>query len=94
MEPVETVFQAWSFTQEELIGARQISADHRRYLQTLLADAAAAKLRLQCDPYKPLNFIQEEAFTTGQIELLMMLLDDSGQKVARPKPVVKQPEAS
>lgn len=90
MEKVETSFVAYKFNTEEIKAARQISPEHRMYLQTLLADAAESKLNLTLDPYKPLVFTQEEAYLRGQMDILNMLLSEDS--VSRPKNAVKQPE--
>lgn len=86
MEKIETTFEAWKFTSEELPAARGISIEHRRYLQTLLADAAEQKLALKLDPYRPLVFTQEEAYLRGQMDILVMLLND--EQISRPKKAV------
>lgn len=86
MEKLETSFQAYKFTPEELAAARVTSPEHRLYLQTLLSDAAESKLALKLDPYKPLIFTQEDAYLRGQMDILAMLLSDDA--VARPKNAV------
>lgn len=87
MEKIETSFEAWKFTPDEMQAARNISPEHRRYLQTLLADAAEQKLALKLDPYKPLIFTQEEAYIRGQLDILVMLLNDD--QISRPKSAVQ-----
>lgn len=86
MEKVETSFEAWRFTEEEMQAARQMSPEHRMYLQTLLADAAEEKMRLNLDPYHPLLFVQQEAYTRGQMDILAMLLNEGS--IVRPKNAV------
>ena len=89
MQIRETSFVAYKFTEEELKAARQISPEHKMYLQTVLSDAAESKLALTLDPYKPLLFTQEEAYLRGQMDILVMLLSD--EAVSRPKNAVTQP---
>ncbi len=90
MERIETSFTAYKFTEEQLKAARQISPEHRMYLQTLVCDAAESKMALTLDPYKPLLFTQAEAYIRGQMDILNMLLSD--EIVSRPKNAVTQPE--
>lgn len=87
MQPMETSFVAFTFTEEEMKVARQISPEHKMYLQTLMCSAAESKLALKLDPYKPLEFVQEEAYTRGQMDILAMLLND--EEISRPKNAVQ-----
>jgi hypothetical protein len=89
MELKETSFISWRFSEEEMVAARQISQEHRMYLQTLLSDAAESKLALKLDPYRPLIFTQEEAYTRGQMDILAMLLND--ETISLPKNAVPEP---
>ena len=86
MEKVETSFEGYKFTPEELEQARKTSFEHRCYLQTILCDAAEEKVRLKYDPYKPLEYVQAEAYLRGQMDILAMLLNDT--QVNRPKNAV------
>jgi len=92
MKQLEHSFEAWSFTEEEIPLVRHISEEHRRYLKTILADAAEEKLRIPFDPYKPLLFAQHEAYLRGQMDILAMLISDSD--LARPKLVAAAEDAS
>lgn len=94
MEKTETSFEAWRFTPEELPVVRSISEEHRRYLKTLLSDAAEQKLRISLDPYKPLLFVQEDAYLRGQMDILAMLLNESQTQISRPKNAVVVPDSS
>ena len=82
-ERIETSFQAYNLTEEELQHARNVSPEQRMYYQTLLASAAEEKLAEEYDPLNPLRFAQREAYLRGQIDILNMLL--SSNSVVRPK---------
>jgi len=82
-ERIETSFQAYNLTEEELQHGRAIGPEQRMYYQTLLASAAEEKLAEEYDALNPLRFAQREAYLRGQIDILNMLL--GANSVVRPK---------
>jgi hypothetical protein len=73
----------FTFTEEEMSLARQLTLEQRCYYQTLMADAAQEKLGAMFDPYKPQLFLQQEAYLRGQIDILNMLLSEG--TIVRPR---------
>lgn len=85
MDKLETSFEAYKFTQEELVAARTLNPIQRAYYQTLLADAAEEKLAHEFDEHNSMRSHQKEAYLRGQIDILQMVLNTDSSKVARPK---------
>lgn len=91
MDKIDTSFEAFRFTPEEMIHARRLDALQRRYLQTLLASAAEEKLAEEYDELHPVRFAQREAYLRGQMDILNMLLGEDSN-VARPKRYKEEPQ--
>jgi len=75
MKEKPSLFTHYELDAEELRIAS--SYPHVTYLwfRDLQATAAEQKLALKFDPSNPQAFIQEEAYLSGQLELLTFLLD-------------------
>lgn len=84
MIQIDTPFTAYRLSQEELAIARSLGTEQRAYYQTLLSDAASEKIAIEQDPQNPLRYLQQEAYLKGQIDILNMLLGETGA-VTRPK---------
>lgn len=74
MMPVESDFQCFSFTPAETKEALQFTPLQRAYLQNILGEKAHVKINLKVDPLSFNSFLQEEAYLTGQLDLLRTLL--------------------
>jgi hypothetical protein len=79
-------FTTYKFSEEEISLARQLSPEQRCYYQTLMADAAQEKIGMMYDPYKQRNFLQQEAYLRGQIDILNMILSEG--TIVRPRNAV------
>jgi hypothetical protein len=91
---LETAFISWKMSLEEIKAARVLHPEQRMYYQSLQSDAAHQKMALVLDPYKPLLFVQQDAYLRGQIELLAMLLDGTDEKISLPAGAVTQTQSS
>lgn len=74
MMPLDSDFQCFKLTPEECKDAQTYTPVQRAFLQNLLGEKAHVKINLKVTPNDINGFIQEEAFLTGQIELLRLLL--------------------
>ena len=70
-------FSKWALLEEEELQGSIFTLDQLKVLQNNLSDKAEFRLALDFDPDKPQDFIQQEAYTKGQIELLRYLIDNS-----------------
>lgn len=68
------LFPSFSFTEDDLKVAHAFNDTTIGFLQTELADRVKQRLSLRFDPTQPHEFIQQEAYLTGQMELLTELL--------------------
>lgn len=75
MQLVPHDFNAYELTAEEELQSQLLTQLQSARLQNLLAKASRDKIDIQFDPDKPLHFAQQEAFASGQIQLLRYLLD-------------------
>jgi len=76
MTPETTSFTRYKLTEPEEIHGSTLTSLNRAKLQNMRSEAAEQKLALVLDPYKPLEFIQQEAFLAGKIELVNILLQE------------------
>ena len=67
-------FPSFMFTEGDLIAALSFTDVQRGYLQTELAAKQQLRLALRFDPTAAHEFIQQEAYLIGQMELLVELL--------------------
>ena len=74
MQEIKNVFTAFELTAEEYNQATQFTDLQRAYLQTELANKAQLRLALVFDPLAAHEFVQNEAYLKGQMELLEQLL--------------------
>ena len=81
MQEVKNTFQQFEFTSKDYANATQFTDLQRAYLQTELASKAHARLALTFDPLAPHEFVQNEAYLKGQMELLELLLNPSVSEV-------------
>lgn len=82
-------FSSYTFTEQEIARARELTPEQRCYYQTLMSDAAQEKLAITYNPYKSKEFLQTEAYLRGQIDILNMLLSEGS--ISRPQSAVVVP---
>ena len=73
---IANMFESYSFTDEEILEASKLTDIQRRYWQHRLSDVTMQKLNLTFDPDKPLDFMQQESYARGRIDMLLELLLD------------------
>ena len=76
-------------TQEEISGSI-LSTIQAAVINNIRVDIAEQKLSLAYNPKEPYDFVQQEAFLAGQLEILQFLLDqsDATQKIVSDPTVV------
>jgi len=70
-------FSRYYLTDEEELNGSTFTIDQIQVLQNDLASIAEEKINLEFDPKNPEEFIQAEAFKSGQIALLQYMLERS-----------------
>ena len=70
-------FTSWELTEEEELQGQQLTITQVQVIQNLIADTAESLLNLEYDISKPTDYIQQESYKRGQIEILAFLLDRS-----------------
>jgi len=80
---IANMFESFSFTDEEILEACMLSEVQRRYWQHRLSDVTMQKLNLTFDPAKPQDFMQQEAYARGRIDMLLELLLDQDTTLAQ-----------
>lgn len=71
---IPSIFDEYEFTAEELKNAIVFSNLQRLYMQSKISQYAVQKLNLLFDPTKPHEFMQQEAYVKGKIDVLLELL--------------------
>lgn len=70
-------FSSYHLTDDETTLGSVLTLTQKQVLQNQLATCAEEKLALVFDTEKPQEFVQQEAFKRGQIEMLSYILDCS-----------------
>ena len=70
-------FSTFELSDKEAIQSAIFTTLQLQNLQNQLANAAESRLALNFDANNPSEFVQQEAFLKGQIELLKFLIDSS-----------------
>ena len=70
-------FSTFELSDKEAIQSAIFTTLQLQNLQNQLANAAESRLALNFDANNPSEFLQQEAFLKGQIELLKFLIDSS-----------------
>lgn len=68
-------FTTYDLTDDEVIGGSTLTTVQEAVLQNKKAEIAEQRLNLVFDPLNPQDFVQQEAFLKGQIEILGYLID-------------------
>lgn len=71
------IFSSYTLTQEEQLAGETLSALSIQVLHNLRSRLAEQKLYLPFTPNDVLAYAQQEAFLTGQLELLTFLIDSA-----------------
>jgi hypothetical protein len=80
--PVETnSFTKYKLSDESVMQATQFSAVQQALMQNIIADNAELKIGLKFNPLEPHDFLQQEAYLTGQIDAIRYLLSLSQTNV-------------
>lgn len=77
LNTTDSSFISWKFTEEEELSASILSDLQVKRIQTELCNLAESKLNLKLNPTNINEFIQDEAFISGEIAMLRNLLDVS-----------------
>lgn len=70
-------FSSYNLTEEDIIEGSILTNLQLQVIQNLLATKAEEKLALEYNIDKPNEFIQQEAYHKGAIDLLRYLIDQS-----------------
>jgi hypothetical protein len=85
MQEVNNQFVTYELTEKEYQQATQFTDLQRAMLQNEYAAKAASRLALVFNPAAAHEFVQEEAYLKGQMELLESLLHSGTPEVAAPQ---------
>lgn len=75
MQLIPHSFNKYLLTDEETKSGHILTESNKAVIQNLIADAAQSKINLVLDPQKLNEYVQQESFLKGQIEILNYLLD-------------------
>lgn len=76
-DKIVNTFITYNLTEEEALRGAVFSYEQKRNLHNQRALVAEEKLRLSFDPSNPQDFMQQEAYKRGQLELLDYLIESS-----------------
>jgi hypothetical protein len=71
---IPNTFTTWELTEKEVLRGSIFNIEQRQVLQNQLSIIAEEKLEIAFDVNSPNEFVQLEAFKSGQIELITYLL--------------------
>jgi hypothetical protein len=74
---ITNTFTTFELSDKEALQSAIFTTLQLQNLQNQLANAAESRLALEFDANNPSDFLQQEAFLKGQIELLKFLIDGS-----------------
>lgn len=75
MQLIPHSFNKYLLTDEETKSGHILTESNKAVIQNLISDAAQSKINLVLDPQKINEYVQQESFLKGQIEILNYLLD-------------------
>ena len=70
-------FTRWKMTDQEILSGSILSYPQKQVLQNELANIADQILGLIFDPLNPHDFVQQQAFLSGQMSIIRVQLDRS-----------------
>ena len=68
-------------TEDEILQAPVLTPLQVKYLKNQMVDILVNKLNINIDPDKPMGFIQEDAYLSGQRGMLQYLLEASDASI-------------
>lgn len=74
---IPNTFTSYEMTDKEQIESLILTTLQKQQIQTHRAQLAEKKLALEFDPAEPQLFMQQEAYTRGQLDLLTYMLEAS-----------------
>lgn len=83
-------FQSWNLTEEEFFQGSILTNLQKQTIQNQISTLAHQRINIKFDPYKPLEFAQEDAEIKGQIQALEYLLVLSAEAESRFDPGLQQ----
>ena len=72
-----TDFTKVKLSDEEQLDGFRLGTLSLSVLQNLRADVAAEKLRLEFNPLNPNDFIQQEAYKRGQLDIITYIINEA-----------------
>jgi hypothetical protein len=75
--PIPNEFASFSLSEEEELSGRILNGMNILVLQNKLAQIATQKLNSKCTPQNVAEYMQEDAYLQGQLDILKNLLEDS-----------------
>jgi len=82
-------FTSYELTEKEELQGSIFNTSQLEVLQNTQANVATEKLNLELDPEHPTDFIQQEAYKKGQLDLITNMIDKSivsAEELANPTP--------
>lgn len=67
-------FTHWELTNQEVLAGSILTTDQKNLLQNELAQIAEQKLAIEFDSKDPTKFAQNEAFLSGQMSIIRVML--------------------
>lgn len=77
MQVAQSSFTSYVLTEQEQLSGSMLSYEQKLFIQNQIGGIAEQKLALIPTPNDYQNFIQQEAFLSGQLAILKYLLDSS-----------------
>lgn len=77
MQLIPHSFNKYELSPEEVRAGQALTLTNKAVIHNLLAEIAEKKIRLVLDPQNMQEYIQQEAYLTGQFDILNFLLDSS-----------------
>ena len=80
---IPSSFSYYELTEEEEIQGQILTVTQAHVIQNQLAQCAEEQLLIKFDPDKPHQFVQENSFKQGQIEMLkyILIMSESGIEI-------------
>lgn len=79
MKLLENEFTTYEFTDQELVEAAKLTIPQRAYIQHQIGVLCGEKVNMKFDPLNSVDFMQNEAHISGQIDAYRFLLSGDEQ---------------
>lgn len=90
MKPIKNDFNTYDFTDEELVEACKLTDLQKAFLQHQVGLLSIEKIRMKFDPKDAMDFMQNEAHLTGQLNAYEFLLTSHEQSAEVVKEMLVQ----